>query len=344
MTTPCCVQCKRPALTVSLNMRSLLGNFYLICEACEARRTGEPIRYSDSSVVRQPGTIPDCRVARGVPPAGVAVNPKGNPDMAPQLHQLLSERASTALDPENQGLTLTAEMSRLERHMAFRIATGRPALHIEEAGVAAALEALFETVGAALRYLADNPTAPAGEPFDAENLRTLARRLQNANRGTTQPLVALALETVKERGLTETCEEMPIAPVFKWGEDWLYYGFNGCITTAIEALTYLAEHERPSYGEARYNSEHLFDIASNLSSTWERLLAPLIVRFGFAGEIARLLNDSQGTLAARLAMAKLVANGTINLDALVNVGAGDEGLPIGRSRNAAPDCNSEMPA
>lgn len=345
MTTPCCVQCKRPALTASLNMRSVLGNFYLICDACEARRIGQPIRYSDSSVVRQPGTVPDCRIPRSELPElneGVVVNPKGDPNMAPKLQQMLADRAETALDPANHGLVLTAEMSPLERHMLFRLAIGRPALHIEEAGVASALEKLFQDVGAALRYLANHDKAPDGEQFDAASIRSLARRLTNAHRGTIQPLIALAQETVKQRGLTEPGDELPIPVVFQWSEGWLFDGFNYSISTAIKALEYLADNPRPSYGEARYNAEHLFDIASSVLLTWEKLLAPLIVRFGFSGEVARLLNDAEGSPAARLAMAKLVATGTINLDALVKGGAGDEGLPIGRGIVRAD--GSELPA
>lgn len=345
MITPCCVQCKRPALTVSLNMRSLLGNFYLICDACEARRTGQPIRYSDSSVVRQPGTVPDCRVPRHELPNlndGVVVNPKGDPNMAQKLQQMLSDRAETAQDPANHGLVLTKEMSPLERHMLFRLAIGRPALHIEEAGVASALEKLFQDASTTLRYLANHDKAPDGEQFDVAAIRSLARRLANAHRGTIQPLVALAQETVKQRGLTEPCDELPIPAVFNWSAGWLANGFNHSISTAINALEYLADNPRSSYGEARYNAEHLFDIASSVLLTWERLLAPLIVRFGFSGEVARLLNDTDGSPAARLAMAKLVATGTINLDALVQGGAGDEGLPIGRG--IVKDENSELPA
>lgn len=39
---------------------------------------------------------------------------------------------------------------------------------------------------------------------------------------------------------------------------------NGCNETAVEALRYLAEKPRPSYGNSPFNTEHLYMIASEI--------------------------------------------------------------------------------
>lgn len=39
---------------------------------------------------------------------------------------------------------------------------------------------------------------------------------------------------------------------------------NNCNESAVAALRYLAEHPRPAYGNSRYNTEHLYQIASEL--------------------------------------------------------------------------------
>ncbi|HEJ7990191.1 TPA: hypothetical protein SMI27_000829 [Serratia liquefaciens] len=39
---------------------------------------------------------------------------------------------------------------------------------------------------------------------------------------------------------------------------------NGCNETAVEALRYLAEKPRPSYGNSPFNAEHLYMIASEI--------------------------------------------------------------------------------
>jgi hypothetical protein len=42
------------------------------------------------------------------------------------------------------------------------------------------------------------------------------------------------------------------------------------ITTAINALRFLAENNRPIYGNSSYNTEHLYDIAGGLSRLLDR--------------------------------------------------------------------------
>ena len=53
--------------------------------------------------------------------------------------------------------------------------------------------------------------------------------------------------------------------------DWcplLDKGFiNNCDKVIPEALRYLAENERPSYGNDRFNSEHLFQLAEELEKS-----------------------------------------------------------------------------
>ena len=39
---------------------------------------------------------------------------------------------------------------------------------------------------------------------------------------------------------------------------------NYCLETAIEALRYLAENERPDGGNSSFNSEHLYQIADEI--------------------------------------------------------------------------------
>lgn len=39
---------------------------------------------------------------------------------------------------------------------------------------------------------------------------------------------------------------------------------NGCNETAVEALRYLADKPRPSYGNSPFNAEHLYMIASEI--------------------------------------------------------------------------------
>lgn len=42
------------------------------------------------------------------------------------------------------------------------------------------------------------------------------------------------------------------------------------VKTAIDALRFLAEKERPIYGNSPFNTEHLYDIAGSLSRMLER--------------------------------------------------------------------------
>lgn len=42
---------------------------------------------------------------------------------------------------------------------------------------------------------------------------------------------------------------------------------NGCEQSAIEALRYLAQNPRPEYGQEKFNSEHLYDIAKELEQS-----------------------------------------------------------------------------
>jgi hypothetical protein len=58
-----------------------------------------------------------------------------------------------------------------------------------------------------------------------------------------------------------------------WGESWKRDGFNGCITTAIYALRYLSENQRPCGGEQSYNSEHLYDTAGYINDVRDDLIA-----------------------------------------------------------------------
>jgi hypothetical protein len=44
-------------------------------------------------------------------------------------------------------------------------------------------------------------------------------------------------------------------------------GINGCMAVAAKALDFLANHERPIYGQQKYNAEHLMQIASELRRT-----------------------------------------------------------------------------
>lgn len=62
-----------------------------------------------------------------------------------------------------------------------------------------------------------------------------------------------------------------------WPKEWLRDGWNGCMLSAIAALQFLANNVRPSGGSSNFNSEHLFQIASELAITREKLLtAPTI--------------------------------------------------------------------
>ena len=58
----------------------------------------------------------------------------------------------------------------------------------------------------------------------------------------------------------------------EWPANWLRDGWNGCMLSAIAALQFLANNPRPSGGSSNFNSEHLFQIASELATTQERLL------------------------------------------------------------------------
>jgi hypothetical protein len=58
-----------------------------------------------------------------------------------------------------------------------------------------------------------------------------------------------------------------------WGESWKRDGFNGCITTAIYALRYLSQNQRPCGGEQSYNSEHLYDTAGYIDEVRNDLIA-----------------------------------------------------------------------
>jgi hypothetical protein len=42
---------------------------------------------------------------------------------------------------------------------------------------------------------------------------------------------------------------------------------NGCDNTAIEALRYLADYEKPIGGSSRFNTEHLLQIADELEAS-----------------------------------------------------------------------------
>lgn len=42
---------------------------------------------------------------------------------------------------------------------------------------------------------------------------------------------------------------------------------NSCDKVVPEALRYLAEHERPSYGNDRFNSEHLYQLAKEFENS-----------------------------------------------------------------------------
>ena len=42
-------------------------------------------------------------------------------------------------------------------------------------------------------------------------------------------------------------------------------GYNGCIDSAIGAMRYLANHDRPQGGSQTYNTEHLWQIADELN-------------------------------------------------------------------------------
>jgi hypothetical protein len=58
--------------------------------------------------------------------------------------------------------------------------------------------------------------------------------------------------------------EMGIYADTTWCQEWKEQGFNCCISTAIDALRYLSEHERPSGGEQHFNFEHLVDTSRYL--------------------------------------------------------------------------------
>lgn len=329
--TPCCVECKRPSPAVTLNMRSVLGNFYLICEACEARQQGKSVRYSDSSVARQPGTVPDIRAqseAVTVEPHVQVINPKGDPALTAKLQAMAcghndSQHPIHTKPVITDEMTCTEKTSAIAQHMERRMADGRSALFIQEDGVASALEDLVTRACEALRFRANHAALPRpGAEFDTVEMSRLAQRLTNANRSAIYPMM-LALLELKGRGLTEN-SGLAIPALFTWGDGWLTGGFNYCISSAIDALTYLKNHDVPSYGQTRFNCEHLFDIAADLARTWADVLAPVIAQVGFAGSIADLLARGHDDVAA------MVAKGTLDVGALaVRRHGGD--TPIGRN-------------
>lgn len=62
------------------------------------------------------------------------------------------------------------------------------------------------------------------------------------------------------------------AGVDGWPDDWKRNGYNNVLLQASQALSYLAEKPRPGGGEARFNSEHLHQLAREIQMTQEMLL------------------------------------------------------------------------
>lgn len=56
-------------------------------------------------------------------------------------------------------------------------------------------------------------------------------------------------------------------PLNEWPVQWQTYGWNNCFAVAVEALKFLANHERPIGGEQHFNSMHLEDIAHSIDRT-----------------------------------------------------------------------------
>jgi hypothetical protein len=80
----------------------------------------------------------------------------------------------------------------------------------------------------------------------------------NPNSCLTEIDITICPNHLKEK--TEPAFEVPCSA-------GLSAGFNGCINTAIKALRYLADNERPIGGQENYNSEHLLQTADELERT-----------------------------------------------------------------------------
>lgn len=70
---------------------------------------------------------------------------------------------------------------------------------------------------------------------------------------------------------SSSADAMPGTPRMQaprgWHSSWLDHGYNGCISVAVEALSYLAKNERPRGGNERFNAEHLLQLSDELMTT-----------------------------------------------------------------------------
>ena len=77
-----------------------------------------------------------------------------------------------------------------------------------------------------------------------------------------------------EPQLAKLASTKPRKNTADWPDAWLREGYNGALVMAANALRYLSRKQRPSGGEAHYNSEHLLQIAGDLDRSRESLLTP----------------------------------------------------------------------
>lgn len=72
-----------------------------------------------------------------------------------------------------------------------------------------------------------------------------------------------------------TSNFVPVAGLPDWDDQALRTGRNGGVATAASALRFLASNPRPICGSARFNSEHLLQIAGELDSVMAHILVPV---------------------------------------------------------------------
>ena len=94
-------------------------------------------------------------------------------------------------------------------------------------------------------------TTPA--PIGADALRPIITWLDN---GCDPKQAAEELRLLVQRADALASAAQPVAVPVKW--------WNGCDKTVPAALRYLADNERPSGGEARFNGAHLYQLADEI--------------------------------------------------------------------------------
>lgn len=80
-----------------------------------------------------------------------------------------------------------------------------------------------------------------------------------------------------------------------WPREWYENGYNFSVRSAIEALRFLADNDRPAGGQERFNALHLKQIADELALTQERiLLRPLLTKDEVEGGLSLLDREVPG--------------------------------------------------